>query len=387
MYVKSIIWAIICIPVFVSTSFGQDLFFPADQFDKFGSEWNESSENVRLESLMTERARYEPVREYSPSDPIRKIAKSTGKLKVLLATQGTSCTASIIDSLHIITNYHCVPGKPNRTERYGPVREVKLALGYIDDDDLLEAEMLSFEISPVESSKELDFSILKATRPIDVDRWGTTILSDEVPGPAQSLLIVHHPMGIPQQVTRSSCRSNSPVALQGNRLIHVCDTQGGSSGAPIFTNGNSMVALHHSGGVSDVVRNYATPVFAIAEKSRIVRKLLNTNSSVTDSPEVSPTDKLTSFPEVNAEVGVTGNDSGEKVWLAIANSIDPKPFQEFVINYPSSQFNNLAKIKLSNLEEFLWEKAVSINTKESYKKFIGNFPNSVYTQIALKRSR
>lgn len=51
--------------------FGQDLLYPAEQFYKFGAEFTESIETFRLEILMTDRARYEPIRDYSKSDPLR----------------------------------------------------------------------------------------------------------------------------------------------------------------------------------------------------------------------------------------------------------------------------------------------------------------------------
>ncbi|WP_410516300.1 DNA/RNA non-specific endonuclease [Pantoea allii] len=62
-----------------------------------------------------------------------------------------------------------------------------------------------------------------------------------------SLNLIHHPAGAPQQIT---LRNNALLARHEQFLHYEADSEGGSSGAPVFNDGWQLVALHH-GGVED----------------------------------------------------------------------------------------------------------------------------------------
>lgn len=62
-----------------------------------------------------------------------------------------------------------------------------------------------------------------------------------------SLNLIHHPGGAPQQIT---LRNNALLARHEQFLHYEADSEGGSSGAPVFNDGWQLVALHH-GGVED----------------------------------------------------------------------------------------------------------------------------------------
>ncbi|WP_312141974.1 DNA/RNA non-specific endonuclease [Pantoea septica] len=59
-----------------------------------------------------------------------------------------------------------------------------------------------------------------------------------------SLNLIHHPGGAPQQIT---LRNNTLLARHAQLLHYAADTDGGSSGAPVFNDGWQLVALHHGG--------------------------------------------------------------------------------------------------------------------------------------------
>ncbi|MFU9138762.1 DNA/RNA non-specific endonuclease [Erwinia tasmaniensis] len=62
-----------------------------------------------------------------------------------------------------------------------------------------------------------------------------------------NLNLIHHPGGAPQQIT---LRNNMLLARHEQFLHYEADSEGGSSGAPVFNDGWQLVALHH-GGVKD----------------------------------------------------------------------------------------------------------------------------------------
>ena len=57
-----------------------------------------------------------------------------------------------------------------------------------------------------------------------------------------SLNLIHHPGGAPQQIT---LRNNALLARHEQFLHYEADSEGGSSGAPVFNDGWQLVALHH----------------------------------------------------------------------------------------------------------------------------------------------
>ncbi|WHT00220.1 MAG: hypothetical protein LZT29_03279 [Pantoea stewartii] len=58
------------------------------------------------------------------------------------------------------------------------------------------------------------------------------------------LNLIHHPGGAPQQV---SLRNNALLARHEEFLHYEADSEGGSSGAPVFNDSWQLVALHHGG--------------------------------------------------------------------------------------------------------------------------------------------
>ncbi|NEJ17723.1 serine protease [Rhizobium leguminosarum] len=110
------------------------------------------------------------------------------------------------------------------------------------DDDTIEAavitnaELLCFD-------KPLDFALLQ----IDSDRPYLEVALD-IPGPpaghqAPALNIIQHPRG---GVKRIAVRNNLMSGASETELRYFTDTEGGSSGSPVFDDTWKVVALHRS---------------------------------------------------------------------------------------------------------------------------------------------
>ena len=158
------------------------------------------------------------------------------------------------------------------------------------------------DVDPVESSRILDFSILRvADDPSET--WGTVRLSlDYVPIDATGL-IIHHPGGRPLQVTRTDCSLESPSPIQRDPSILTemsktsraltldigfntsCAIRPGSSGAPYFPQpGSSVFGLMSGNAVPPRVLSRAIPLTTIAIASQIVRDLaLLGTSAISDA--------------------------------------------------------------------------------------------------------
>ena len=67
-----------------------------------------------------------------------------------------------------------------------------------------------------------------------------------------SVVVIHHPLYMQKQITRDCNVANWKVpgwVLQtpGIDFSHDCDTEGGSSGAPVFNSAGQLIGLHHYG--------------------------------------------------------------------------------------------------------------------------------------------
>jgi hypothetical protein len=67
------------------------------------------------------------------------------------------------------------------------------------------------------------------------------------------LQIIHHPLSRIKHLTEQRCEVLDPdfpgrySGAKGVRFSHSCDTEGGSSGAPVFDRDWNVVGLHHAG--------------------------------------------------------------------------------------------------------------------------------------------
>jgi hypothetical protein len=115
--------------------------------------------------------------------------------------------------------------------------------------------------------KELDFALLRLKQPHDA---APLILSSETPYVNQHANILQHPNGGEMQV---ALRNNEIVQVSAKRLFYLADTEGGSSGSPVFDDNWTVIALHRAGIVDHANQpvkhaNQGVPITAIEPEIR-----------------------------------------------------------------------------------------------------------------------
>lgn len=115
--------------------------------------------------------------------------------------------------------------------------------------------------SPIE---ELDFALVRLTTPTI---GAPVALSTEAAYPAQPANILQYPGGV-GGLMQVALRYNAIVHVDPTRLYYVTDTEGGSSGSPVFNDDWCVIALHRAGIVDDAQRpvknaNQGVPLTAI----------------------------------------------------------------------------------------------------------------------------
>ncbi len=241
MHDRLIVVAVLCLVwVMSAPAAAQPLLLGPDEFGKARVSLPQTM-NLRLEKMIGD-DNLEPIARFSSSSRYAQIAKPVGRLVLKIRQSnghtGTSfCTASLIADSYLLTNYHCIPG------RDGVVLDAQVEMGFLDYN---RRGTVTFAVAtqPVEADAHLDFSVVRV-QGAPGRRWGTVSLSAQRPARGDSLLIIHHPAARRQMLSRRDC---TVAGYDRDTLLHSCDTLGGSSGSPVFTNSYppKVVALHHA---------------------------------------------------------------------------------------------------------------------------------------------
>lgn len=126
---------------------------------------------------------------------------------------------------------------------------------------------------PVETNRELDYSVLKVFGNPS-EEFGTVTLTDAEPPNGGFLWIIGHPAGQAQHISREGCAATDPAVSAEGKLIHSCDTLVGNSGSPVFNILDQTVVGAHHAGDSRTGFNYAIPMQRILQDNQVLPALL-----------------------------------------------------------------------------------------------------------------
>ncbi|BBU56915.1 hypothetical protein KU6B_31800 [Mameliella alba] len=266
--------------------------FSADDYGKTDLVFLESSGNASA-YIAAQDGAFEPIRELPADDPIRRLAAAIGRVDLLEQNDRggrdlVTCTGAILPGGWVLTNHHCIP--ENASQR---LLAASILTGYLVQGDK-DTRRYTLSIDPADWHSVLDFSLVRMTdMPQDVL---PLLIEDVAVDPGDPLMVIHHPLGRPQVMTRFRC-----FALReqdgGPILRHRCDTQPGSSGSILFDRELRPVALHHSGGMTpndDRSFNKSTRLSAILQDSGLLREITGAAASAT--PATPPTAPATDVP-------------------------------------------------------------------------------------------
>ncbi|MBW4983397.1 trypsin-like peptidase domain-containing protein [Mameliella sp. CS4] len=208
----------------------------------------------------------EPVISYGEKSIARRLGRPVGRLDVLYKNGKTGyCTAFIVDTQHLVTNNHCIPGIGDVG-----VQAAQFVAGYVDAAHPDKAEKFQVALEPLETSEALDYSVLRVFGDPSA-RYGKVELADANPEPSEFLWIIGHPQGQAQHISREGCAAGDPPVSTEGKVVHTCDTLGGNSGSPVFRiSDRQVVALHHAGD-NRTGFNFGIPMTRILKESTILK--------------------------------------------------------------------------------------------------------------------
>ena len=230
----------------------------------------------------------EPIINYSVGSVFSQMGRSVGRLDVLTDKGMFPCTAFIVSSKYILTNYHCsLCLLDNEQINATRIDATQFVAGYIQTGIEEGTNKYTVIPTPIETSKDLDYAILEVIGN-PAEEYGQLKLADVAPNQGDPFWIIGHPMGEGQRISREKCKANNP-ALSAGRLLHTCDTLPGNSGSPVIDAGlQQVVALHHAGSRADSV-NYAILMSDILQNSKILTAFeapIALPQEITEKPKV-----------------------------------------------------------------------------------------------------
>ena len=190
------------------------------------------------------------------------------------------CTGFAIAPDRIITARHCffsdTGGTIPRTEAY-------ITLGLKPSQVTTYTLKKDFEI---ESESE-DFVVMRTEGMISQFSPGLFKASGSSIKEDQDLFIIHHPAPGSVLLTRMDCRVGRP-ALKGKTFFHTCDTDPGSSGAPVFDAHFGLVGIHLQGGRTDNPNSFnsgTTLQSILADRPALAQILSSDDNLQSKAPE------------------------------------------------------------------------------------------------------
>ena len=157
-------------------------------------------------------------------------------------------TGFMVSPTLLLTNNHVLPTSADAAGSF-------VEFAFEDDADGIPESSKVFRLDPAKfyhtsPSSELDFTLVavvpEATDGSSLDVFGFLRLLEDS-GKAlitEPVTLIHHPRGARKQV---SLRDNRMIDNFDRYIHYEADTQGGSSGSPVFNNQWDVVALHHAG--------------------------------------------------------------------------------------------------------------------------------------------
>lgn len=181
----------------------------------------------------------------------RRLGDHVAFVIVGFGTVAWTCSAVLVADDILLTNWHCGGFSKLADNAYWNDQICPgMLIDFSWDDDRISSDYACSEVILTDKARDfawIRIEPLRGASPPRPARLGRS-------APAGRLRIVHHPEARQKVISRCSAIGGLQAGWTGElqvRFSHRCDTEGGSSGAPVFDDSGAVVGLHHHGFTID----------------------------------------------------------------------------------------------------------------------------------------
>jgi len=188
----------------------------------------------------------------STSSADRRLGDTVGFLMASYGQKSWCCSGVMVASDLFLTNWHC-GGLREIDEKYYWDRDIchSALIDLSWDNDEISRDYICTKV--IDKNRNLDFALLRVKPLNAAGPARPSTITMATLGAGEDIKIIHHPGCRPKQISQGrhcmikDLSYKSPMGPEAVDFTHVCDTAGGSSGAPVFHQNGRLVGLHHLG--------------------------------------------------------------------------------------------------------------------------------------------
>lgn len=212
------------------------LTFPTGSF-----QGGEIPTDIRKESVIGRR-NFVRVASLKKNDPLRQLSRKVGQLLLDSPARkiaGGICSGALVGHDLFLTNHHSIEDT-RKGDKYYITMENLSGLQNMPKGSVIPVSSI------IKADRYLDFALLQLAAPVGLKYgWLELARNKQEIQRSKAVKIIQHPAGRPKEFVT---RDTAIVRHVGKFMHYKADTEGGSSGSPVFDlHGSRIIALHHVG--------------------------------------------------------------------------------------------------------------------------------------------
>lgn len=186
---------------------------------------------------------------YRAGRPVARLSFTSGGIRYV-------CTGFLVGNQNrLLTNNHCI-------STAAEAASATVSFNFEDDERGLARTARNFSVtSVVATDAGLDYSLLQLSGNPQAT-YGSLPVDSRAIVNNETINIIQHPGGRRKLVSETGCTVTDPT-INTDEFRHECDTEGGSSGSPVFDTDLEVVGLHHASSSGRVCPNFAVRIQSV----------------------------------------------------------------------------------------------------------------------------